>query len=270
MRPVGVLAGHIRGPARHFGRLLRVEPEIDHRRQHLQIDLHLVVGAGRAEDAPQRAVLQHQWRVHRVTHPAPGPQPVRMAGLEVPIGHAVVEQDAGVAGDDAGTKAAVDALHAGDGVAVAIGGAEIGRVAGGSGAMAPVGAARRMSMPAGEPRGVVGGQQLARAALRRERGSAPQRSRSAKASFFASTMTCTASADSRPIAGEIEMLEDLQLLEQYEAGRVGRRLEHGEAAIVDRDRLLLLGLERFEIGGRDQTSRPPRRPAASRRAKRPR
>src|SRR5262245_3880861 len=27
MRPIGVLAGDIRGPARHFGGLLRVEPE---------------------------------------------------------------------------------------------------------------------------------------------------------------------------------------------------------------------------------------------------
>jgi len=41
MRPIGVLAGYVRHPARHFGRLLRVEPEIDHCRQDLHIDLHL-------------------------------------------------------------------------------------------------------------------------------------------------------------------------------------------------------------------------------------
>src|ERR1700738_5449989 len=35
MRPVGVLARDVRGPARHLGRLLRVESEIDHRRQDL-------------------------------------------------------------------------------------------------------------------------------------------------------------------------------------------------------------------------------------------
>src|SRR5436853_4974225 len=31
MWPVGVLAGHVRRPARHFGGLLRIEPEIDYR-----------------------------------------------------------------------------------------------------------------------------------------------------------------------------------------------------------------------------------------------
>jgi hypothetical protein len=33
----GVLAGDIRSPARHLGGLLRIEPEIDHSGQHLQI-----------------------------------------------------------------------------------------------------------------------------------------------------------------------------------------------------------------------------------------
>ncbi len=65
------------------------------------------------------------------------------------------------------------------------------------------------------------------------------------------------------------MLEDLQLLEQYKAGRVGRRLEHGVAAIVDCDRLLFLGHECFEIASPDQSpgrvetgGQPPRQPAA--------
>src|SRR5215467_12506003 len=133
MRPVGVLAGDIGGPARHLGSLLRIEPEIDHRRQYLQIDLHLVVGAGRAKDAPQCPVLKHDWRVHRMAHPPPGPQPVGMTGLEVPIGHAVVEQDASVAGDNPRTKTAVDALHPRDRIALAVGGAEIGRITRGRG-----------------------------------------------------------------------------------------------------------------------------------------
>jgi hypothetical protein len=48
--------------------------------------------------------------------------------------------------------------------------------------------------------------------------------------------------------GEIEVLEDLQLLEQHEAGRIGRRLEDREAAVVDRDRLLNFGRAGCQIG----------------------
>ncbi len=51
-----------------------------------------------------------------------------------------------------------------------------------------------------------------------------------------------------PHRGQVEILDDLQLLEQREPGRVGRRFEHGEAAVVDGDRLLALGLELGEIG----------------------
>ena len=51
---------------------------------------------------------------------------------------------------------------------------------------------------------------------------------------------------------QIEILDDLQLLEQHEPGRVGRRFEHGEAAVVDPDRLLALGLELGEIGFADR------------------
>ena len=52
MRVIGVLPGDMRGPARQLGRLLRVETEIGHRGHDLQIDLHLVVGAGSAEHGP--------------------------------------------------------------------------------------------------------------------------------------------------------------------------------------------------------------------------
>src|SRR5271165_3262936 len=48
------------------------------------------------------------------------------------------------------------------------------------------------------------------------------------------------------------MLEDLELLEQHKPRRVRRRLEHGEAAVLDADRLLPLGLEGFKIASRDQ------------------
>jgi hypothetical protein len=55
--------------------------------------------------------------------------------------------------------------------------------------------------------------------------------------------------------GEIEVLEDLQFLEQHEAGRIGRCLKDREAAVVDRDRLLNFGREGCQIGGRDQDAR---------------
>jgi hypothetical protein len=42
MRPICVLTGQIRRPAWRLGRLLRVEAEIDHRCQHLHIDLYLL------------------------------------------------------------------------------------------------------------------------------------------------------------------------------------------------------------------------------------
>src|SRR5258705_7299153 len=65
------------------------------------------------------------------------------------------------------------------------------------------------------------------------------------------------------------MLEDIQLLQQDEASRVGRRLEKGEAAIFDRDRLLNFSRKGCEIGGRYQRSgcptplrEPPRQRAA--------
>src|SRR5215472_10394090 len=197
MRPVGVLAGDIGGPARHLGGLLRIEPELDHRRQYLQIDLHLVVGAGRAKDAPQCPVLKHDRWVHRMAHPPPGPQPVGMTGLEVPIGHAVVEQDAGIAGDNPRTKTADDALHPRDRIALAVGGAEIGRVARGRGD--PSGWFGTPQVDAGgKPCGILWRQQFSE--RRSDRAwIGGQRSRSAKASFLASTMICTASVDSSPI-----------------------------------------------------------------------
>ena len=51
-----------------------------------------------------------------------------MAGVEVPVGHAVVEEDAGVAGYEGGAPAALDALQLADGVAVPVGYYEAGGI----------------------------------------------------------------------------------------------------------------------------------------------
>ena len=72
---------------------------------------------------------QHDRRVHRVAAIVAGAQQVGMTSVEVPIGHAVVEQDPGAASHHSRTPRAVDALYAADGVAVPVSGAEIGRVA---------------------------------------------------------------------------------------------------------------------------------------------
>src|SRR6516165_593404 len=52
--------------------------------------------------------------------------------------------------------------------------------------------------------------------------------------------------------GEVEILEDLQLFEQHEAGRIGRRFEYSKAVVIDADRLLDPCLEGREIASRDQ------------------
>ena len=164
-------------------------------------------------------------------HPAAGLQPVRVAGLEVPIAHPVVEQDAGVARHDTGTEAAVDALHAGNGIALAIGGAEIGRVAGGEGHRAGRRRAPQVDAP-GELRGIVGGQQLCERRFDRMRVGAPALA-VGEGELLRLDHDMHRVGRQEAHARKIEMLEDFQLLEQHEAGRVGRRLEHGEAAIVD-------------------------------------
>ena len=58
VRVVRLLAGRLALPARHLGGLLRVVAEVDHRGQHLEVDLDLVVAAGRPEDGPSSPSLK--------------------------------------------------------------------------------------------------------------------------------------------------------------------------------------------------------------------
>ena len=57
-------------------------------------------------------------------------EPVRVIRLEVPVAHPIVQHDAGVAGHRRAEEV-VDALNAGDGVALAVDHAEVGRVGAG-------------------------------------------------------------------------------------------------------------------------------------------
>src|SRR5829696_3929694 len=77
------------------------------------------------------AVPRGEPGVERV-HGAPaGGELIGMAGLQGEAAEAVVEEHAGVAGDEAGTEAGEDALDEADGVAVRVHRAEIGSVAAG-------------------------------------------------------------------------------------------------------------------------------------------
>ena len=270
VRVVGVLAGRARRPARQLGRLLGVEAEVDHRRQHLQVHLHLDVGAGRPEDAPEGAVAKHDRRVHRVPHPPPRPQLIGVARLQVPVGHAVVHEDAGVAGDNARSEGAVDALDAGDGVALAVDDREVCGLA----ACRQCWRRRRRSLEVDPGRlgsRVVGREQLLERRLERPRVGAPALA-VGEGELLRLDQHVQRVGAQQAHPGQVEVLGDGQLLEQHEADRVGRRLEHREAAVVDRDRLLQLRLERLQVGRRDERpgigqrrrQAPPQRPPIER------
>ena len=138
-----------------------------------------------------------------------------MHRVEVPIGHAVVEEDAGVAGGHARAPGAVDALDAGDGVALAVGGAEIGRVARRIGD----GADRRSTLPidtGSEPGGVIRRQQFGegRVAMnffKRARVGAPALA-IGESELFRLDQHMHEIGRAEPHGFQIEMFDDLQLL----------------------------------------------------------
>ena len=120
----------------------------------------------------------------------------------------------------------------------------------------------------GELCGVVGGEQLRERRFDRARVGAPALT-VGEGELFRLDHDMDRIGRQEAHARKIEMFEDFQLFEQYEAGRIGWRLDHRETAVVDADWFLLFGLEGFEIGGRYQTPRgletgrePPRQAAA--------
>ena len=85
---------------RRVDRLLQVETAIDQVDQDLCVPLGLDVAAHDAVGHQQTAVLEHHRRDQRVERPLPGLEAVRMACLQHEAGAAIVQHDAGVAGDD--------------------------------------------------------------------------------------------------------------------------------------------------------------------------
>ena len=115
--------------ARRVDRLLQVQAAIDQVDQHLRVPLRLDVAAHHAVGHQQPAVLEHHRRNQRVERPLAGLEAVRVAWLEREAGAAIVQHDAGVAGDDAGAERVEDAVDERHGVAVLVDDREIGRVA---------------------------------------------------------------------------------------------------------------------------------------------
>jgi hypothetical protein len=157
-----------------------------------------------------------------------------------------------VAGDNARPETAIDTLHARDGTALAVRRAEISRVTGGNCYRTRRSCTPQVDPP-GKPRGILGRQKPRERCFGRARVGAPTLA-VGKGEFLRLDHHMDRVGRQEAHASEIEMLDDLQLFEEHKTGRVWRRFEHGEAAIIDADRLLLLGLESVEIGGRHQAS----------------
>src|SRR6202011_3234204 len=115
------------------------------------------------------------------------------------------------------TPAAIDALDAGDRVAVAVGGTEIGRVAGGVGDRAGWRGLRSVDA-AGEAGGVLGGQQLVERRLDGARVGAPALT-VGEGELLDLDHEVHQIGRAEPHRGDVEMLEDFELLEYDEAGR---------------------------------------------------
>ena len=173
-----------------------------------------------------------------------------MARREMPVRHAVVQQDAGVAGGHAGAEARIQALDAGHRIAVRIDHAEIRRVAD-----------RRFRL---RQREIAGARHVDRrgAFIGIGVGQQPIQRHVAEARVGAVALAIEerallrlhqhVDAPHRIERGKVEALGDLQHLQHGEAGGVRRRLRHAEAAIGDADRVLQLRLERLEVAFIDQ------------------
>ena len=109
-------------PARGFDRFLHRHPVVHQVGDHLHVTLHLAVRARRAQRVGQAAAgrgtavarslpTEHHHRVHRVAHPLARLQAVHVVRVQVPVGHAVVQQDARIARHQRGTPAALDTLQ---------------------------------------------------------------------------------------------------------------------------------------------------------------
>src|SRR6266566_1435087 len=83
-----------REPARGLDRTLDVEPEVDQRGVHLEMDLRLAVRAHAAHDLPQAAVAEGERGDQGVQRPLAGLEPVRVLRIQREVGAPILEHDA--------------------------------------------------------------------------------------------------------------------------------------------------------------------------------
>ncbi len=93
-----------RGPARGLDCLLDVHAEIDHVDQRLHGAHDLIVAAGAAQDRVRLAVFHHERALQRAARALAGLEGVGLAADQRIIVAAAIEEDAGVAHDDAGAE----------------------------------------------------------------------------------------------------------------------------------------------------------------------
>ena len=99
-RQLAAAVAHARGLAG----VLDVHAEVDEVHHHLRVRLRLIVAAHHAERHPRLAVLQDHRGHERVQRPLVRANLIGMARHEVEARAAVVQRDAGLAGDDAGAE----------------------------------------------------------------------------------------------------------------------------------------------------------------------
>ena len=114
--------------SRCLARLLDVHAEVDQVQEHLHVPLRLHVAAHDAKRQPRTSVLHDHRRHERMKWPLAGCEEVWMASTKREQRAAVVQRDAGVAGNDPGAETFVNGLDERDDVAVLVGGGEVDRV----------------------------------------------------------------------------------------------------------------------------------------------
>ena len=112
-----------------FASLLNVHAEIDQVDHHLRMTLRLVVAAHDAERHPGLAVLHDEGGDQRVQRPLVRLDLIGMAGRQVEQGAAIVQQDPGVAGDDARSEIRKQRLNQRYEIPLAVGRGHVDRVA---------------------------------------------------------------------------------------------------------------------------------------------
>src|SRR5436309_10871178 len=96
--------------ARHIDRLLHVATIVEHIGQHVHLPDRLILPAHHAEWHHRPAGLGDKTWNDGVQRPLAGRDAVGMAGLNAETGAAILQEDAGVVGDDCRTKAMRDRI----------------------------------------------------------------------------------------------------------------------------------------------------------------